>query len=57
MSSAILGTFVKSLNISSVFIWNISPRGAAPNGNLSYLYLQNWHANVVRYDDFSSRII
>ena len=54
MLSAIPNIFHKSLNISSIFLWNMSPAGAAPNGNLLYLYLPNWHANVVRYDDFSS---
>ena len=32
----------------------MSPAGSAPNGNLLNLYLPNWHANVVRYDDFPS---
>ena len=36
------------------FCWNISPTGTAPNGSHLYLYLPNWQANVVRYDDFSS---
>ena len=29
--------------------------GAAPSSSLLYLYLPNCHANVVRYDDLSSR--
>ena len=28
--------------------------GAGRNGNLLYLYLPNWHVNVVKYDDLSS---
>ena len=28
--------------------------GAAPNDNVLNLYLPNWHANEVRYDDLSS---
>ena len=47
-------TFGISLNISSILHWNMSPTGAALNGSHLYLYLPNWHANVVRYDDFSS---
>ena len=49
MMSAIANTFGKSLNISSIFLWNICPVGAVPNGNLLYLCQLNWHANVVRY--------
>ena len=30
------------------------PTGAAPNSNCLSLYLPNWYANVVRYDDLSS---
>ena len=56
MSSAMPNTFGKSLNISSIFHWNISPAGAAPNSSLLYLYLPNWHVNVVRYDDLSSNL-
>ena len=44
----------KTLNILSVFLWNISPMGAAPNGDLLYLNLPNWYVTVVRYDDFLS---
>ena len=44
----------QSLNISSILHWNISPTGTAPNGSHLYLYLPNWHANVVRNNDFSS---
>ena len=54
ISPAMSNTIGKSLNISSVFLWNISPAGAAPKGNLFYQYLPNCHANVVKYDDFSS---
>ena len=32
----------------------MSPAGAAPIGSDLYLYLPNWHANVIRYDDLSS---
>ena len=32
----------------------MSPTGAALNGGCLYLYLPNWHVNVVRYDNFSS---
>ena len=38
----------------SIFLWNISPEGLAPNSNLLYLYLLNCHENVVRSDDLSS---
>ena len=31
---------------------NISPVGTTPNGSLVNLYLPNWHANVVNYEDF-----
>ena len=41
---------VKLLIFSFIFHSNISPAGAASNSNLLYLYLPNWHANVVRYD-------
>ena len=41
MSSAIPNTFVKSLKISSIFCWNISPAGATPNGSLVDLSLSN----------------
>ena len=54
MLSAMPNTFVKSLNISSIFLWTISASGASPNGNPLYFYLPNWHANDVRYDNFSS---
>ena len=43
-----------SLNISFILHWNMLPTGAAPNGSHFYLYLPNWHTNVIRYDDFSS---
>ena len=54
ISSAKYTVLGKSLNVSSLFLWNMSPVGAAPNDNLLYLYLPNWHANVVKYDDLSS---
>ena len=53
MSSAVPYTLGKSLNISFIFLWNISLVGAAPNSSLLYLYVQNWHANVVRYANIS----
>ena len=53
MPSAMPNTFGKSLNISSISLWSISPIGSAPNCNLFYLYLLNWHANVVMDHDFS----
>ena len=34
--------------------WNICPAWAVPNGNFLYLYLPNWHSNIVRYDDLPS---
>ena len=43
-----------SLNILSLLCWNISPTGAVPRGSYLYLYLPNWQANVVRYDDILS---
>ena len=57
MSPAMQNTFGHSLNNPSIFLWNTTPAGATPNGNLLYLYLPNWHANVVRYDDFSSNFM
>ena len=54
ISSVIPNTLGRSLNILSIFLWNISPAGAAPNGNCLYLYLPNWHANVIKYDYLSS---
>ena len=54
MSSAMPKMFGISLNISSILHWNMLPTSAAPNGSHLYLYLPNGHANVVRYDDFSS---
>ena len=54
MSSAIPNIFGNSLNISSVFLWNMSPAGATLNGSHLYLYFPNWHMNVVRYHDHSS---
>ena len=47
-------TLARSLNIPSSFLWNISPFVTAPNGNPLHLYLADWHAHVVRYDDLSS---
>ena len=47
-------TFGMSLKILSIFLWNMLPAGAAPNASHLYLYCQNWHANIVRYEDFSS---
>ena len=48
MSSA-LGSF---LNISFIFLWNVSPTGTVLKGNLAYMYLLNWHPNGVKCDDF-----
>ena len=45
-----------SLKISSIFLWNMLPAGATPNGSYLYLYCPNWHANIVRYEDFSSSL-
>ena len=52
VSSVMPNTFGISLKISLIFLWNMSPAGAAPNGRHLYLYLPNWHVNV-RYADFS----
>ena len=53
--SLVLGEHVCSiLLLHAIFLWNTSPTGATSNGNLSNLYLPNWHANVVRYDNLSS---
>ena len=54
MSSAILNRLSNSSNISSIFLWNMSPASAALNGNCLYMYLPNWHANIMRYDDLWS---
>ena len=32
----------------------MSPAGASQNERCLYLYLPNWHANIVRYNDLSS---
>ena len=56
ISSTMPKTFGMSLNISSIFCWNMLPTGAAPNRSGMYLYLPNWQANVVRYNDFSSTL-
>ena len=42
------------MNILSILHWNMSPTGAAPNRSHLYQYWPNGHANVVRYDNFSS---
>ena len=47
-------TFSTSFNISSLFLWNMSPTGAAQKGSYLYLYLPNWHETVVKYDECSS---
>ena len=39
MFSAIPKTFGIQLNSSSIFFWNMSTAGAAPNGNHIYLYM------------------
>ena len=52
MSSTILDTFGILLSTLSIFFWNMSPVGAAPNGNLVYLYLPNGQENVLKYEDF-----
>ena len=57
MSSAMPNTLGMSLNISLILGWNLSTTGAAPNGSCLYQYQPNGHANVVRYDDFSSNFI
>ena len=41
ISTAMPNTFGISLNISFIFLWNMTPAEAAPNGNLVYLYLPN----------------
>ena len=56
MSLAILNTFGNSLNILLIFLWNQSPAGDPPNGNLLYLYLPNCYVNIMRYDDISSSL-
>ena len=45
-------TFSSSLNISSIFLCNILPAAAPPNGSYLYLYLPNWQDYIVKYDDF-----
>ena len=47
-------TFGMSLKISSIFLWNMLPAGATPTGSHLYLYHSNWHANIVKYEDFLS---
>ena len=53
--STMPSTFRSSLKISSILQWNISPLMTVPNGSLVYLYLLNWHLNVIKYDDFLSK--
>ena len=45
-TSVILKTLGSSLKILSIFHWNASPTGAAPNNNILYPYLQNLKENV-----------
>ena len=47
MPSPIPNTFCKSLNISSFFLWNMSPVEAASNDNFLYLSLPIRNTNVV----------
>ena len=47
MSSAMPNMFGRSLNILSVFFWNMSPAGAALNGSFTDLYLPTLHATIV----------
>ena len=54
MSSTMPQTFGIALDISSILHWNMSPTSIALNRNCLYQYLPNGHANVVRFDDFSS---
>ena len=54
ISSTMPKMFGINLNVSSILHWNMSPAGTAQNRSHLYLYLPNWHTNVVRYDDFSS---
>ena len=53
MSCSILNTFGRSLKISVIFCLNKSPAGTSPNGSVVNLYLPNWHANVVNYENFN----
>ena len=43
---------IMSLNISPIFHQNLSSAGAALNGNLAYLYLPNWHVNMMIFVQF-----
>ena len=57
MSSAMpkmLGGFRK---ISSILHWEMSATGTTLNGSLVNLYLPNQHVNVVKYDDYLSRLM
>ena len=56
MSSEISNRFCTSLNISSIFLWDILLADAALNDSCLYLYLPNWPVNVVRHDDCSSSL-
>ena len=53
-SSAMPNAFDNSLNISSIFLWNMPAAMAAPNGRLLYLYMPHRKENVAKYDHFSS---
>ena len=39
-------------NILSIFLWNILKASTAPNGSLAHLNVPNWHAKVIKYEDF-----
>ena len=47
LSSAMLNTFGRSLNISQIFCCNMSAAGDTSNVGLVNVYLPNIHANMV----------
>ena len=54
MSSAMPETFGKSLNSHLIFFGNYLLQGLLKMAIFCICNLPNWHANIVRYDNFSS---
>ena len=54
ISSAMPNTFCSPWDSWSIFLWNISPDGATPNGSSMYLYLPKGQEKVIKYYDYTS---
>ena len=48
-----IGKFLEDL---IYFCWKMVPAGAAARCNLTYLFLPNWHAKVIKYVDLLSSL-